>query len=98
MKLKPVSPESKVQSSEPVDFFNLHAGATSYAHKAANLLHAVMLEVGTEGAALEKYLESVTSCLSDQGILSVLSHFCLVPCSFRQLTLSDFNRVKDQTE
>ena len=44
------------------------AGCTSVQHKAVNLLHSILLEVGSDPLLIEEYCAQVIGCLSDQGL------------------------------
>ena len=45
----------------------LGSGASGYAHKLANLLHSIRLDVGTSLEALASYLSSVVAVVTDMG-------------------------------
>jgi len=54
------------------------AGATSFPHKAASLLHSVLLEVGHD--SVKDYCNQVIATLSDQGQIIAIEKICVLSC------------------
>ena len=71
----------------------LCAGCTSFEHKAAAALHAIMLETAADQDTMSEYTRQVIAVISDQGH-GVLFHpspvqvrsYCLVPCQLSAIS------------